>query len=194
MLVVLALLGLPLFGCGLSTAASSTANLSTTTRSPTAALAASSSPILVYFSRSPESLNDPTAVFSVQRTSPTAAVATYAVQLLIAGPTQEERGAGHFSELNSLFTGPSTCSNGSNPTGGPDFTLTLNKKGSTTDQGTATLQFCRQTSSPGIGADARVTAEITKTLTQFSTITKVVILLRNGHCFGDESGLDRCLK
>jgi hypothetical protein len=194
MVVVVALLGLPLFGCGLSTAASSTATVSTTTRSPTAALTASSSSILVYFSRSPESLNDPNAVFPVQRTSPTSAVATYAIQLLIAAPTQEERGAGDFSELNSLFTGPSTCSNGSNPTGGPDFTLTLNKKGSTTEPGTATLQFCRLTSSPGIGADARITADITKTLTQFSTITKVVILLRNGHCFGDESGMDRCLK
>jgi hypothetical protein len=155
---------------------------------------ASGAPVLVYFSKSPESLNDPTAAFPVERMVPSAAVATYAIQLLIAGPTQEERGSGYFSELNSLFTGPSTCSNGSNPTGGPDFTLSLNKEGSTTAQGTATLQFCRPTSSPGIGADARITAEITKALTQFSTITTVVILLRNGHCFGDESGLDRCLK
>jgi hypothetical protein len=194
MVVAVALLGLPLFGCGLSTAASSTASLPTTTLSPTATPMASSSPVLVYFSKNPESFNDSTAVFPVQRVAPNSAVATYAIQLLIAGPTLEERGAGYFSELNSLFTGPSTCSNGSNPTGGPDFTLTLNKKGSTTEQGTATLQFCRPTSSPGVGADARVTAEITKALTQFSTITKVVILLRNGHCFGDESGLDRCLK
>jgi spore germination protein GerM len=149
--------------------------------------------VLVYFSRNPVSFNDPTAVFSVQRVAPTSAVATYAIQLLIAGPTLDERSAGYFSELNSLFTGPSACSNGSNPTGGPDFTLTLNKKGSSTEQGTATLQFCRPTSSPGIGADARITAEIHKTLTQFSTITKVVILLRNGHCFGDASGMDRCL-
>jgi hypothetical protein len=191
--VVAALLGLLLAGCATSTAASSTANPSTTALSPTATPMASSSPVLVYFSKNPESFNDSTAVFPVQRVAPNSAVATYTIQLLIAGPTLEERSAGHFSELNSLFTGPSSCSNGSNPTGGPDFTLTLNKKGATTEQGTATLQFCRPTSSPGIGADARVTAEITKALTQFSTITKVVILQRNGHCFGDESGLDRCL-
>jgi hypothetical protein len=194
MVVIAALLGLPLFGCGTFTAASSTASLSTATLASTAAPMADSSPVLVYFSKNPESFNDSTAVFPMQRVAPSSAVATYVIQLLIAGPTLEERGAGYFSELNSLFTGPSTCSNGSNPTGGPDFTLTLNKKGSTTEQGTATLQFCRLTSSPGIGADARITAEITKALTQFSTITKVVILLRNGHCFGDESGLDRCLK
>jgi hypothetical protein len=168
--------------------------LAPTATNPSLTATPTPSPVLVYFSKNPESLNDPTAVFPLQRVAPNSAVATYAIQQLIAGPTLEERGAGYFSELNSLFTGPSTCSNGSNPTGGPDFTLTLNKKGSTTEQGTATLQFCRPTSSPGVGADARVTAEITKALTQFSTITKVVILLRNGHCFGDESGLDRCLK
>src|SRR5262249_45173618 len=133
-------------------------------------------------------------VFSICGRAHAAEVASCSIQLLIAGPTLEERSAGYFSELNSIFIGPSACSNGSNPTGGPDFTLTLNKKGTATEQGTATLQFCRDTGSPGIGADARITAEIDTSLTQFSNITKVVILLRNGHCFGDESGMDRCLK
>jgi len=145
-------------------------------------------PVLVYFSKRPASLNDPTAVFPVQRVAPTAAVATFAIQQLIAGPTASETAAGYFTELATVLqrSEPSNC-------GEADFTLTLNKKGSTAEQGTATLQFCRPTSSPGIGADARIKAEITKTLTQFSTITKVVILTRTGHCFGDESGLDPCL-
>ena len=149
--------------------------------------------IKVYFSKFPDSLQDYTAVFEVNRVSPTIAVATFSIQLLIAGPTLEERSAGYFSELNSILTGLSTC-NGSNPTGGPDFTLTLDKKGSTTEQGTATIQFCRATQSPGVGADARIKSEITATLTQFSNIKKVVILTTNGHCFGDESGTDICLK
>jgi hypothetical protein len=166
-----------------------------TTPPATATSTPTTYPVLVYFSKHPDSLNDPTAVFPVQRVAPTSAVATFAIQQLVAGPTVEERSAGLFSELNSIFIAPSECDAGSNPTqGGPDFTLTLNKKGSTTEQGTATLQFCRPTSSPGIGADARIKAEIDKTLTQFSTITKVVILTRSGHCFGDESGLDLCLK
>ena len=48
--------------------------------------------------------------------------------------------------------------------------------------------------SAGIGDDARIESEITATLKQFSTIQNVVILTKSGHCFGDESGLDMCLK
>jgi len=56
------------------------------------------------------------------------------------------------------------------------------------------VKFCRSTNSPGIGADARVTAEINATLKQFPGIKKVVILTEDGHCFGDLSGKDFCLK
>jgi hypothetical protein len=147
------------------------------------------SPVLVYFSKNPESLNDPTVVFPVQRVAPNSAVATYAIQQLIAGPTSSEAAAGYFTELTNVLqlSGPSNC-------GGADFTLTLDMRGATPQVGTATLQFCRPTASPGVGADARVVTEVTKTLTQFSTITKVAILNRNGNCFGDESGQDLCLK
>lgn len=149
--------------------------------------------IKVYFSKFPQSEQDYTAVFPVERISPTIAVATFSIQLLIAGPTLSERSAGYFSELNSILTGPSTC-NGAYPTGGPDFTITLDKKGPTSEKGTTTLHFCRATQSPGIGADARIIAEITATLTQFSNIKKVVILTSAGHCFGDQSSADVCLK
>jgi hypothetical protein len=150
-------------------------------------------PIKVYFSKSPESENNFAAVFPVDRVSPTRQVGTFAIQSLIAGPTPQERTAGCFSELGGLLSGPSNCS-GPSPVGGPDFQLKLNQRGTVTEQGTATLQFCRAINSPGIGADARVTAEINATLKQFSTIKKSVILTKEGHCFGDESGLDRCLK
>ncbi len=132
-------------------------------------------------------------MFSVNRLSPTIAVATFSIQLLIAGPTLSERNAGYFSELNSILAGPSSCS-APYPTGGPDFTINLDKKGSTPAPGTATLSFCRITSSPGIGSDARIQAEINATLKQFTNIKNVVILTQAGHCFGDESGLDHCLK
>ena len=154
------------------------------------ASAATSFPIRVFFSKLPDSVStNSSAVYPVDRVSPTIGVGTFAIQLLIAGPTISERNQGLFTELNAM-SGPSSCSA---PIGGPDFTLTLNKKGSVTEQGTATLQFCRTTSSPGIGADARVTAEINATLKQFSSIKKVVILTKDGHCFGNASGLDRCL-
>jgi hypothetical protein len=67
-------------------------------------------------------------------------------------------------------------------------------KGSQAEQGTATLSFCRAISSAGIGTDARIQAEINATLKQFSTIKKVVILTVDGNCFGDQSGMNVCLK
>ncbi len=150
-------------------------------------------PVKVFFSKDPDSLNDNTAVFAVDRVSPTIAVGTFSLQLLIAGPTLSEQQAGYFTELNTLLSGPSNCS-APRPVGGPDFTLTLDKKGPLPQTGTATVKFCRSTNSPGIGADARVTAEINATLKQFPRIKNVVILTMDGHCFGDLSGKDLCLK
>jgi hypothetical protein len=147
----------------------------------------------IYFSRFPQSLNNVSAVFPVARSAPTPDLATFAIQLLIAGPTLSERRAGYFSELNSLLSGPSACS-APYPTGGPDFTLNLDRRGSAVALGAATLKFCRTLASPGIGADARVRAEITATLRQFTNIKHVVILTRQGHCVGDESGRDQCLR
>src|SRR3989454_7325175 len=150
-------------------------------------------PVKVFFSKFPESVNtDFTAVYPVERTSPTLAVGTFALQLLIAGPTLSEQQAGYFTELNTMLSGPSNCS-APLPVGGPDFTLSLNKKGTVTQTGTATIKFCRSLNSPGIGADARVTAEINATLKQFPRIKKVVILNRDGHCFADSIGKDLCL-
>jgi len=154
---------------------------------------ATSYPVKVFFSKFPDSVNTNSAVYAVDRVSPTIAVGTFSIQLLIAGPTLSERQAGYFTELNTMLSGPSKCS-APLPVGGPDFTLTLNKKGTVPETGTATVKFCRSILSPGIGADARVTAEINATLKQFTNIKKVVILTQDGHCFGDLSGKDFCLK
>ncbi len=154
----------------------------------TSATSAASYRIKVYFSKSNVPPGDEFKVFPVYRFSPTLAVATFAIQSLIAGPTLSESDAGYFTELNSLFSGPSTCK------GFRDFKLSLNKKGTITEQGTATAQFCRPILSPGEGADGQVLAQIKATLMQFSNIKNVVVLLHNGHCFGDESGKDLCLK
>ena len=167
---------------------SSGSAVSTTQASTTST--AAGYPVKVFFSKVPDSFNNFNAVFPVNRISPTTAVATFAIQLLIAGPTLSERKAGYFSEFNSILTGPSSCSY---PTGGPDFTLTLNMKGSTPSPGTATLRLCRATSSPGIGADARILDQINATLKQFSNIKNVVVLTQAGHCF-PALGPDLCLR
>ncbi len=180
-----------LSGCSGNLAPS--ANATANANAPASSTAASY-PVKVFFSRFPESVNTNfSAVFPVDRISPTIAVGTFAIQLLIAGPTLSEQQAGYFTELNTMLSGPSTCS-APLPVGGPDFILTLNVKGTLPESGTATLKFCRSLTSPGIGADARVQAQINATLKQFSNIKKVVILTRDGHCFADESGQDFCLR
>jgi hypothetical protein len=188
---------LTLAACGPSSSNGRASPTAPSPISPTATTATSPAvtgyPVKVFFSRTPDSENTLTAVFPVNRVSPTSQVEVFSVQLLIAGPTPEERAVGYYSELNGLFSGASQCPS-LGPVGGPDFTLTLNTKGTTAEQGTATLKFCRATSSPGIGADARVLAELRTTLLQFATIKKVVILSVQGHCFGDQSTQDLCLK
>jgi len=142
--------------------------------------------VQVYFSKQPDSYNDPNLVFPVQRISPTSGVATNAIEQLIAGPTASEKAQGYFTELSAALTGASNC-------GGADFTITLNMRATHSQTGAATLRFCRTLSLPGDLSDLRIKAEITKTLTQFSTITSVTIITREGHCFGDLSGQDKCL-
>jgi hypothetical protein len=164
------------------------------TPAPTTPATGGGIPITVYFAKA----SDPTLeqVFPVQRFAASSTdLEAFSIQMLIAGPTPTERSQGYFSELNSLFTGPSSVACAApDPTGGADFTLKLNRRGPTPQQGTATLQFCRPTGSPGVGADARVQAEITATLKQFKGITHVVILDDTGHCFADLRGGDLCLK
>jgi spore germination protein GerM len=196
-LLILALL---LAACGSNTSSNppavstSTPTTTTTATAPTVIVAITATtttgnhhPVKVYFSKSPDSENNFRAVYPVDRDAPTTAVATYAIQQLIAGPTSTEKNAGYYSELPKALNGPSSCS-------GADFTLTLDKKGTTAEPGTTTLKFCRTLTSGGIGTDARIHTEIEKTLQQFPTIKKVVILTNEGHCFGDESGMDRCLQ
>lgn len=193
---VIAAVLLFLAACGASSTggASPTAtSAASPTASSTGTPALTGYPIKVFFSKTPDSFNTFNAVFPVNRISPSAQVETYAVQLLIAGPTPEERAAGYYSELNSMLNGPSQCP-AIGTASGPDFTLTLNMKGSTPEQGAATLKLCRTTLSPGEGADARVLAELNATLLQFSSIKKVTILNVQGHCLFDLSGMDQCLR
>ena len=187
---LLATLALGLSACTLSTTPSSpTPTATTATATPTTG----GTLIKVYFSKNPDSLNTYGPVFPVDRVSPSADLKTYALQMLIAGPTTEERAQGYFSELNSILTGSSQCSTLA-PVGGPDFTVTMNMKGTTPEQGTVTVKFCRQTQSGGIGTDARITFEINATLKQFSDVKKVVILTIANNCFGDQSTQNSCLK
>jgi hypothetical protein len=144
-------------------------------------------PVTVYFSKHPQSDQNATAVFAVRRISPTLAVAAFAIGQLVVGPTRTETKAGYYSALAGLLHGPSDC-------GGPAARIVLNRRGTTLEPGTATVRFCRRSMSGGIFDDVRVRSEITRTLTQFPSIKRVVILNKFGQCFGDLSGRDICLR
>jgi hypothetical protein len=158
-----------------------------TSAPPTASARVAGYPIKVYFSRHPVSDDRYGAVFAVRRVAPTLGVATFAIGQLLAGPTPTEARAGYFTELTQSSHGPSSC-------GPAGFTVTLNRRGPTYEPRTATLQFCRQFQLAGVGAEARIAAEVRATLLQFPSIGRVVILRSDGSCFGDLSGLNRCLR
>jgi hypothetical protein len=135
-------------------------------------------PIKVNFSRFPDTDANLTAVFPVVRIS----------------PTPEERAAGYYTELNGVLNGPSSCSAAPAPTGGPDFTLSLDHKGTNPEAGTATLRFCRAMLMPGEGTDGRIKAEIDATVLRFASIKKVVSLTQSGQCAFDLRTGNQCLK
>jgi hypothetical protein len=143
-------------------------------------------PVKVYFSKHPVSDENPAAVFPVRRISPTRAVATFAIGQLLVGPTRAEARSGYYTALAGIFHGRSTC-------GGAAFRIVLNRRGTSVEQGTTTLQFCRPTMIGGVGTAARISSEIARTLTQFPSIKRVVILDYRGDCFSDLSGRNLCL-
>jgi hypothetical protein len=136
--------------------------------------------IAVYFSRRPQSDADMSAVFPVPRTVDSPAVARAAILALMAGPTPEESAAGYFSELGGSLMGPSAC-------GDERISIAI-------ENGIASLRFCQDFRSGGIGQDARMMSSIITTLRQFPTIQRVRVLTKDGHCMFDMSGEDRCLR
>jgi hypothetical protein len=171
-------------GTGDSTPTPTTAPTATTAP---AATKASGTPVLVYFSKHPDSDSDVNAVFSVGRLSPDLGVAKFSLQQLIAGPLASEKAAGFYTDLPTSLSGASNC-------GGADFQLYPDHKGTTTPApGTMTIKFCRSMQLAGDLTGARITAEINKTMLQFSNIKHVVILTKDGGCFNDFKGDNACL-
>lgn len=155
--------------------------------------------VKIYFSRTqsgansaPSSSSSAAIEHPVERVTTSNQTATFALEQLVKGPTAAEQQEGYYSQVQKSLSGPSNC-NTSNGSGNSDFILTLNKRGNKNEPGTATVKFCRTLTSAGVGTDVAIRTEIEDTLKQFSTIQKAVILTKDGHCFGDESGSDHCL-
>jgi Sporulation and spore germination len=134
--------------------------------------------VKIFFSQSPENELDFTATTGVTRTTSRGDLEIYVIEELIKGPSSSEKTLKLENQI--ILEGNSNC-------GGKDFTLTIDKK-------VATLKFCKLVVTNGIGTDARIKNQIEKTLKQFDTIEKIVILTSNGSCFGDLSGTDVCKK
>lgn len=111
-------------------------------------------PVSVYFSKHPESDNDPFRVFPVQRISPDLGEATFALRELIRGPSATELTQGYFTTIG-FREGAPTCAD--------DFKLTI------TD-GAAKLQFCWPFDHRGVVADGQADSELKATLQQFDTV------------------------
>lgn len=175
-----------LTACG---SASSVATAPTSTPSATATPLSTSTPIPatatpvshtinVYFSKTPDSGNDFTAVFPVTRTTTSVRVGTFGIEQLIVGPTAAEAATGLFSQVMTVI--PGAPAHGDDHCGaGIAFSLTITS-------GVARMQFCEATTSGGIGDDARVLSEIRATLKQFSTISTVKVCTMDGNNFGNE--------
>jgi hypothetical protein len=130
--------------------------------------------VKVYFSKG---LGAPGELAAVTRTAPGPAVARFAIEQLIAGPTKAERRRGLRSELSSQIKGPSDC--------GADFRLTIAK-------GTATLRFYRMVVGQGVMGDARILAALQATLKQFGSVKKAVVLDKDGGCLFAADTANRC--
>lgn len=181
--LTLSLLAMLLTACGVTTTPSPGAKATPTT--------ASGATVQVFFARHPDTDNTPTTVFPVQRTTTatyTVDKATFALEEMLKGPTLDERNQNYYSPFDGKLALQSVC-----PGEFRDFDLTLNHRGKTVEDGTATLQFCRRVDIAGDLEGPRMAAMISATLTQFAEIKKVVILDYHGNCFDDLRGDNACL-
>jgi Sporulation and spore germination len=132
--------------------------------------------IQIFFSKRPESDNDPAYTMPVIRQTSRTDIATTALEHLLAGPSDSEQAEGMYSTIQ--LSGVSNC-------GGKDFSLNI-------QEGLATFRFCRQPKLAGDLDGFRIRKQINSTLTQFETVKKIMILDSTGNCFDDMSGLNRC--
>jgi sporulation and spore germination protein len=185
-LLLLTLVALLLSACGATTTPSPGAN-TTPTVTP-------GSTVKVFFAKHPDTDENPALVFPVLRTTTTATAtttldkATFALNEMFKGTTTDERAQNYYSPFDGKLALQSFC-----PGEFRTFDITLNHRGKTVEDGTATLQFCRRVDIAGELEGPRMTAMISSTLMQFTEIKQVVILNYQGNCFDDLRGDNICL-
>lgn len=184
-LTLLSTIGLVVSACGGSTGRGSSTPTAVATATQNIAV------VKVYFARHPETDGNPATVLPVTRPSTEVSTqmrATAALREMLMGPNQSERLQGYYSPFDGQLALQSVC-----PGEFRDFDVTLDHKGATPEQGTATVRFCRRVDIPGDMAGFVMSHMITNTLKQFPSIKKVVILNYLGACFNDMQGANACL-
>lgn len=135
--------------------------------------------VSIFFSRHPESDDDPGRTFAVPRTAPNNDVINFAISELLQGPSVGERDDGYFATARiRSATEPSTCDN-------RDFSISIQAT-------VATLTFCRTFDHVGEISDGQAESELKATLLQFPSIKKVIILNSRGDCEFNLSGQNLC--
>lgn len=133
--------------------------------------------VKVYFSKHPDSDDDPSKTFPVTRTSPDIGVAKFAISELLKGPSLQEQSQNYFTNVK-LRSEASNCNDA-------DFTIKI-------IDSVANLQFCKTFDHIGSVSDGQAESNIRDTLLQFNSVQKVVILNKKGECEFDLSGLNLC--
>jgi len=136
--------------------------------------------VKVHFSKNPDSNNDFDFTVAVNRDIQNVSDKIDAGLIeLIKGPTAAEADSGLFSPIK--LSGESNCDRG-------NFKYT-------TASDKFTFSFCKGVTSAGVGDDARIMAVIEATISANAAPSTydVIILDRNGDCFGDQSGQNLCL-
>jgi hypothetical protein len=162
----------------LTSSSSSVSSVSATTSTTTSAAQAT---YKIYFADTAKAgASTPAQMLtSVTRKTSRADALTFALEQMIAGPTQSEKAAGLSSTFAGRISGTSNC-------GGANFVAQI-QPGQV-----AQVKFCKQVSGVGSFADGVLLASIGEAAFQFSGVSKVLILDQSGKCLFDESGLEIC--
>lgn len=138
------------------------------------------SSVTVFFSKTPESNEDPSKVYPVDRQfrSEEGTITHSGLSAVIAGPTAEEKAQGYFGGI--LLTGDSKHD-------GQDFGLTV-------EQDTARFQFLREKENRGSVEDSRERSQLTATIQYLTGATRVILLDQDGNCLYESGGQNACLR
>lgn len=133
----------------------------------------------IYFGHEEQTAEDYSNLAEARRSTPRSDLIAYTMEEMIAGPDEEERARGLFSELEVDDTQNSAC-------GGDDFAIEA-------DNDAFLIWLCRETINYGDGhADSVAVSQIYQTMSQFPDVGELFVFDRERNCYGDTEGVNEC--